>query len=187
MVFSESLQGGLGGFELFLPAQVAVFENQSAGLGEVVLRGLPWVASSKSALIGRYVALIWSSLLSKVERSFFSFSGCRPVLSSPFPFLHRQGCPCHTRGRDRNARASVDRSTTQLCRLSFLVRIGVSVEGHDRGPPGHAWFLTRWALRLLPVWEPSEPGPVLACPERDYPALRWPSCVPAFPDRASGC
>jgi len=39
----EMLQGGLGVFELFLPAQVAVFENQATGLGEVVLRGLPGV------------------------------------------------------------------------------------------------------------------------------------------------
>ena len=36
-------QGRLGVFELFLAAQVAVFENQATGLGEVVLRGLPRV------------------------------------------------------------------------------------------------------------------------------------------------
>ena len=32
------IQGRLGVFELFLPAQVAVFENQATGLGQVVLR-----------------------------------------------------------------------------------------------------------------------------------------------------
>jgi|GEM_PF-2851983 hypothetical protein len=35
------LEGGFGVFELFLPAQVAVFDDEAPGFGEVVLGGLP--------------------------------------------------------------------------------------------------------------------------------------------------
>lgn len=37
------LEGGFGVFELFLAAQVAVVDDEAAGLGEVVLGGLPGV------------------------------------------------------------------------------------------------------------------------------------------------
>ena len=37
------LEGGFGVFELLLAAEVAVFEDEAAGLGEVVLGGLPGI------------------------------------------------------------------------------------------------------------------------------------------------
>ena len=37
------LEGGFGVFEFFLAAQVAVFDDEATGFGEVVLGGLPGV------------------------------------------------------------------------------------------------------------------------------------------------